>query len=129
MVVRFLTNRVLPAATLGVAVTVYSTPAQAFFPPIPPPTDVVVTPPPSPVVPLPPPPVVVVPPVSPPPFVPPPVVVPPPPVPVTPDDNCSCPCPNQVPEPATLAGAVIGLGALGAAALRKRFKKKADEQG
>lgn len=127
MVVRFLTTRLLPAATLGVAVTVYSGPAQAFFPPVPIGSDVVVTPPPSPIIPVvPPPPVVVVPPVSPPPFVPPPVVVPPPLVPVTPEETC--PQPNQVPEPATLIGAAIGLGTLGAAGLRKRFKKKADGQ-
>ena len=123
MVVRFVTTKLVPAATtLGVAVTVYCSSASAFFPPIlGSDTPVVTVPPPTaPVIPLPPP--VVVPPVVPPPFVPPPVVVPPP---VAPTDNC--PEPREVPEPATMAMALIGLGALGAAGVRKAMKKKADE--
>ncbi len=131
MVVRFVTTKLIPAAaTLGVAITVYSSSADAFFPPIlgsdplvvvvPPPTRPV-NPQPPPVVP--PPPVIVVPP---PPFVPPP---PPPRVPppvVVPNDRC--PTPHDVPEPGTMALAAIGLGVAGAAGARKVLKKKQDEK-
>jgi len=123
MVVRFVTTKLIPAAaTFGMAVTVYSSSASAFFPPIlgsDPPGVVVVPPPVSPQIPLPP----VVPPVSPPPFVPPPVppTVPPP---VTPNDTC--PTPHDVPEPGTIALALIGLGVAGAAGARKVIKKKKD---
>jgi hypothetical protein len=123
MVVRFVATRLVPAAaTLGVAITVYSSPAAAFFPPIgsEPPPVVVVPPPVSPQVPLPPP--VVVPPVVPPPFVPPPIppTVPPP---VVPNDRC--PDPQEIPEPGTIALAAIGLGVAGTAGLKK-FRKKKD---
>lgn len=117
MVVRFVTTKLVPAAaTLGVAVTVYCSSASAFFPPIlgsdtP---VVVVPPPPGPILPNPP-----VPPVPPPPFNPPPVVVPPV---VAPNENC--PEPHEIPEPATMAMALIGLGALGFAGVRKAMKKK-----
>jgi MYXO-CTERM domain-containing protein len=101
---------VLPTAALSAfPFTVYTSTAQAFFPPVsPPPGVVVVQPPPTT------PPVVVVPPVLPPPFVPPPppVIVPPtipPPVVVPPTP----PPPQSVPEPSSL---VMGLGGLAAAA-------------
>jgi hypothetical protein len=122
MVVRFLTTKLVPAATtLGVAVTVYCSNAAAFFPPIlgSDPPVVVVPPPVSPVVPVVPP---VIPPVVPPPFVPPPVVVPPVNPPVVPSDRC--PTPSEIPEPATVATALIGLAAFGAAGVRKAMKKK-----
>ena len=125
MVVRFVTTKLIPAAaTLGVAVTVYSASASAFFPPIlgsDQPGVVVVPPPVSPQIPLPP----IVPPVSPPPFVPPPV---PPTVPPPVDTNDHCPDPHDVPEPATIATAIVGLGLLGAAGARKAMKKKSDEK-
>lgn len=122
MVVRYLTSKMLPTvATLGVAVTVWSSPASAFFPPIPNGSDVVVLPPTVPIIPVDPP--VVIPPVVPPPFIPPPVVPSVPVVPVVPGDKCD---PPQVPEPGTIAIAAVGLGAMAAGALRKRLKKKAD---
>jgi hypothetical protein len=123
MVVRFLTTKVLPAVSVGaVALTVYSTTASGFFPPIPIASDTVITPPTVspivPIIPVPPPPVVP-PPVVPPPFVPPAIVVPPPvSPPPPPPQHC------QVPEPATITVGLIGLGAMGAAALRKKFGKK-----
>ncbi len=123
MAVRFVAARLIPAAaTLGVAITVYSSPAAAFFPPIgsEPPPVVVVPPPVSPQIPVVPPPVVV-PPLVPPPFVPP--VVPPPPV-VVPNDRC--PTPQEIPEPGTIALAAIGLGVAGAAGVKK-WKKKAEK--
>lgn len=128
MVVRFVTTKLIPAATtLGVAVTVYCSNAAAFFPPIlgsDPPGVVVVPPPVSPQIPVPPVSPPVVPPVVPPPFVPP--VVPPtvpPPIP-----NEHCPNPHEVPEPGTIATAIVGLGLLGAAGARKAMKKKQDEK-
>lgn len=120
MVVRFLATKVIPAAAVGAAVTVYCAPVQAFFPPVPNGSDVVVTPPPiSPIVPLPPP-------VSPPPVAPPPPpIVPPPPPPLVPPPPCDCDCPPQsVPEPATVVSGLIGLGAVGLAALRRRKANK-----
>jgi hypothetical protein len=63
--------------------------------------------PPPPFVPPPPPPVIVVPPT------PPPVVVPPVP-----------PPPAATPEPATIVGGLIGLGALAGYGLRRRMQKK-----
>jgi PEP-CTERM motif len=121
MVVRFLTTKVLPAVSVGaVALTVYCTTASGFFPPIPIASDTVITPPTVspivPVIPVPPPPVVP-PPVVPPPFDPPKVVIPPVCPPPPPPHHC------QVPEPATIAVGLIGLGAMGAAALRKKFGK------
>ena len=120
MVVRFITTKVLPAVSVGaVALTVYCTAANGFFPPIPIASDTVVTPPTVspivPIIPVPPPPLVP-PPLVPPPFVPPATVVPPPPV-VPPPEHC------QVPEPASITVGLIGLGALGAAVLRKKFGK------
>lgn len=127
MVVRFVTTKLIPAAaTLGVAVTVYSSSASAFFPPIlgsDPPGVVVVPPPVSPQVPLPP---IVVPPVIPPPFVPPPI---PPTVPPPVDPNDHCPHPHEVPEPGTIALALIGLGVAGAAGVRKAMNKKEGKKG
>lgn len=120
MVVRFVTTKLVPAATtLGVAVTVYCSSASAFFPPIlgSDPPVVVVPPVTNPQLPTP-----VVPPVIPPPFIPPTV----PTVPVVPNEHCP-PTPHEVPEPATMAMALIGLGVAGAAGLRKAMKKKTDE--
>jgi hypothetical protein len=121
MVVRFITTKVLPAVSVSaVAMTIYCSTACGFFPPIPIASDTVVTPPTVspivPIIPVPPPPVVP-PPVVPPPFVPPTVVVPPP---VVPPPPVHC----QVPEPATITVGLIGLGAFGAAALRKKFGKQ-----
>lgn len=119
-------KKLLPAVTVTlttVPFAVWSAPAQAFFPPawsVPPVVTVVP--------PVAPPPLIVVPPVSPPPFVPPPVVPPvivvppvcPPPI-VVPPPHCQCPLPNGVPEPATVARALIGLAAV--AGYRFRRKK------
>jgi hypothetical protein len=115
MVVRFLATKVLPSVTVGAAVTVYCTNAQAFFPPIPTTNTVVTTPPVAPIVPVVPPPVV---PVTPP-FV-------PPPAPVRPKPHCNpdphAPC--CVPEPATVLSGLMGLSLIGAAALKRKFGKK-----
>jgi hypothetical protein len=114
MGVRFVTSKLIPAAaTLGVAVTVYSSTATAFFPPIPVGSQVVTVPPVSPQIPV----VPVVPPVVPPTI--PPVVPPPPP----PTPNEICPDPQEIPEPATITAALIGLGAVAAGGLRKKLKK------
>jgi hypothetical protein len=124
MVVRFITTKVLPAVSVGaVALTVYCTTANGFFPPIPIASDAVVTPPTVspivPIIPVPPPPVVP-PPVVPPPFVTPTTCVKPP---VIVDPCVPTPHHCEVPEPATITVGLIGLGALGAAALRKKFGK------
>ena len=97
-------KKLLPAVTVTlttVPFAVWSAPAQAFFPPawsVPPVVTVVP--------PVAPPPLIVVPPVSPPP-----IVVPPP---------HQCPLPNGVPEPATVASALIGLAAVAG----YRFRRK-----
>lgn len=122
MLVRFLCTKVAPAVAVGAtAVTIYSSAAHAFFPPVPNGTDVVVTPPPvNPITPLPPPVVPPIPPVVPPPFVPPPL----PPV-VHPKDKCDPPTrPEEVPEPATAVTALVGLSLLGAATMKKKFGKR-----
>ncbi len=123
MVVRFLTTKVLPAVSVGaVALTVYCTTASGFFPPIPIASDTIITIPTVspivPVIPVPPTPVVP-PPVMPPPFVTPTTCVKPPVIVDPPIQPEHC----QVPEPATITVGLIGLGALGAAALRKKFGK------
>ncbi len=115
-------KKLLPAMTVTLTAApfaVWSSPAQAFFPPVwSVPQSVTVVPPVNP------PPLIVVPPVSPPPFVSPPsppvIVVPPvnpPPIVVPPVS----PPPNGVPEPATIVTGLIGLAAV--AGYRFRRKK------
>ena len=123
MVVRFLATRVIPVVAAGAAVTVYSSAAHAFFPPVPTGNQTVVTVPPvSPITVSPPPPTVppTIPPVSPPPFVPPPV----PPTSPPPPHVCDPGTPAGVPEPTTVLGGLIGLSMVGAAALKKKLGKK-----
>ncbi|AMV23479.1 hypothetical protein VT84_03655 [Gemmata sp. SH-PL17] len=117
-------KQLIPAVTVTlttVPFAVWSSSAQAFFPPVWGSPPVTVVPPVSP------PPIIVVPPVSPPPFVPPPpppVIVPPvvpPPVIVPP----TCPPPPcGVPEPGTIVGGVIGLAAAAGYGFRRRDGKK-----
>jgi hypothetical protein len=105
---------VLPYTACGVAFTLTSQSAEAFFPPVPttPPRVIIVDVPPVPPVIVPP---TVVPPVPPPPFVEVPPVVPPTVVPptVVPPTTCNCPQnPNTVPEPASVTAGLIGLAAV-----------------
>jgi hypothetical protein len=118
MIVRFLSAKVLPAVAVGAsAVTIYCSAAHAFFPPVPIGSEVTVVPPVTPIVPQVPPPI---PPVVPP-FVPPVV----PPVVVQPKEkDCDPPTPEEVPEPATVMTALVGLSLLGAAAAKKKFGRK-----
>ena len=119
MVVRYFTTKILPAIAVGAcAVTVFTSTAQAFFPPILIGSNEVITTPPAPVIPVTPV-VPVIPPPPPPPFVSPPTTVPP---------ICNCPAPpvvrpSEVPEPATMALGGIGLAVAGAGMLRKKLKK------
>ena len=118
MVVRLFKK--VPAAAFGCAAfTVLSSGALAFFPPVPVGSDEVKVSPISPVIPVSPPPVVIVPPV------PPPVVIPK----VIPNPTsppCACPVtvrPNEIPEPMTLISGLVGLGVLGAAAMKRKWAK------
>lgn len=114
-------KKLLPVVTVtltGLPFALWTPPAQAFFPPVFPGS----------------PPVTVVPPVSPPPLVVPPVVVPPvspPPIivpPVSPPPivipPVSPPPITTTPEPATLAGGLIGLAAV--AGYRRLKRRKAE---
>lgn len=116
-------KQLIPVVTVSLTTlpfAMWSSNAQAFFPPVwnvPPPVAAVP--------PVAPPPLIVVPPVAPPPFVPPPppplIVVPPvvpPPIMVPP---ISPPC--GVPEPATVVSGLIGLAAMAGYGLRRREKK------
>jgi hypothetical protein len=98
---------IISAGALGMAMTVMSPTAEAFFPPVPQPGEVIT----------------VVPPVTPPPIVVPPVTPPVPPV-CRPAEQPHCGCdtpenPQTVPEPATVIMAVSG-AALAAAWKRRR---------
>lgn len=145
------------AALGATAFTLWSGPAQGFFPPLPiegptSPAPVTVLPPPppapivipvSPNIPVPPPttptvppfvPPPVVPVVPPPPFVPPPVPQTVPPVvpqtvPPPPQHSCCCDGPQTVPEPATLLSAAIGLGLAGGVAWKRRKDTTSDDAG
>lgn len=107
----------LPVVTVtltGLPFALWAPPAQAFFPPVFP-----GSPPVSVVPPVVPPPVIVVPPIMPPPVVVPPVM--PPPIVIPP---VSPPPITTTPEPATLVGGLIGLGAV--AGYRRLKRRKAE---
>jgi hypothetical protein len=56
----------------------------------------------------------------------PPILVPePPPRETTPHERCGCPTPSDVPEPTTIATAVIGLGVLVGGARWRKHKRQA----
>jgi hypothetical protein len=111
-------KKLLPAVTVTLTTmpfVVWSPDASAFFPPIWP-----VSPPVTVVPPVPP--VLVVPPTVPP--VIPPIVPPVPPVPPVIDVPPLPPPPTGTPEPATIVSTIIGLGAVGGYALRRRQKNE-----